>query len=398
MRRHLLAAAALVPAAAIAVLQAGSSTGSAVAQATPAATARPCDSRCGDWMDANLRINQLQLVGTAESYKQRPNAALMTLIRMGGKKDAEALDFGQPALATQLDNDVRALSFDVAFDPKGGAYKNPAGASMAMDLLPDAYVAAMGKPGFKVIHVLDVDYQSSCLALADCLKQVADWSRGHPRHLPIVITLHTNDAKTPMPGATRPVPCDTAAMEALENEVRTAFAPDQILTPDMVRGNHASLREAVTAQDWPKLGTARGKVMLVLDDTAEKAAAYHGNTLFVAGDEAAANTAFVSVTDPVKHKARIAAAVRGGFMVVTRADADTREARANMPVRRDAAFDSGAQIIQTDFALPDPKIGAYRVSLADNAHAMCGKALAPERCVRFDDGTEPLRTAAAGMP
>ena len=69
-----------------------------------------------------------------------------------------------------------------------------------------------------------------------------------------------------------------------------------------------------------------------------------------------------------------------------------------MPARRDAAFDSGAQIIQTDFALPDPKIGAYRVSLADNAHAMCGKALAPERCVRFDDGTEPLRTAAAGMP
>ena len=48
---------------------------------------------------------------------------------------------------------------------------------MAMDLLPDDYITAMAKPGFKVIHVLDVDYQSSCLALADCLKQVAAWSK-----------------------------------------------------------------------------------------------------------------------------------------------------------------------------------------------------------------------------
>ena len=274
MRRPLLAAAVLVPVAAFALLEAGTSTNPAAAQGSPALTARPCDSRCGAWMDDNLRLNQLQLVGTAESYKQRPSGALMTLIRLGGKKDAEALDFGHPSLPVQLDNDVRSLSFDVAFDPKGGAYKNPAGASMAMELLPDAYVAAMARPGFKVIHVLDVDYQSSCLALSDCLKEVADWSRAHPRHLPIVITLHTNDARTPMPGATKPMPCDAAAMDALETEVRAAFAPDQILAPDMVRGRHASLREAVTDHDWPKLGAARGKVILVLDDTPQKAAAY----------------------------------------------------------------------------------------------------------------------------
>jgi hypothetical protein len=41
-------------------------------------------------------------------------------------------------------------------------------------------------------------------------------------------------------------------------------------------------------------------------------------------------------------------------------------------------------------------IGAYKVSLADNAHALCGKRLMPEHCVRF---AEPqVRTASATMP
>src|ERR1700761_2876400 len=113
MRHHLLAAFVMVPSAAIALAQAGlfSSARPATAQAA-APVARACDEHCSPrWMDANLRINELQQVGTAESYKQRPDRALLGLIRMGGRKDAEALDYGQPALATQLDNDARALSF-----------------------------------------------------------------------------------------------------------------------------------------------------------------------------------------------------------------------------------------------------------------------------------------------
>ena len=156
-------------------------------------------------MDAHLRLDQLRLVGTAESYKLRPDSAVIGLIRMGGRKDAEAVDFGLPPISAQLDGDARTLAFDVAYDPKGGAYKNPAGAGMAMDLLPDDYIKDMSKPGFKVIHVLDVDYRSSCLLLSECLTEVAAWSKAHPGHLPIVIALRTNDSKTPMPGATKPV-------------------------------------------------------------------------------------------------------------------------------------------------------------------------------------------------
>jgi Phosphoinositide phospholipase C, Ca2+-dependent len=406
MRRSLLAAFVLVPSAAFALSQAGllSSGPPATAQtASIAPVARSCDEHCSSgWMDANLRINDLQVVGTAESAKQRPDRALLGLIRMGGRKDAEALDYGQPAVGAQLDNDARALSFDVAYDPQGAAYKNPTGASMAMDLLPDDYLRAMTRPGFKVIHVLDVDYQSSCLLLSDCLRQVADWSKAHPRHLPIVILLHTNDSKTPMPGATRPVTCDEAALNALDSEIRAVFAPGHIITPDQLQGAHASLREAALAHAWPLVGDARGKVIFVLDDSAAKVKAYQGTrkslegrAMFVATDENSPLAAFLAISDPVKDGARIQAAVRDGLMVTTRADEETREARSHDTTRRDAAFASGAQIVQTDFLTADPAIGSYRVSLADNATAMCGAGLEPEHCVRILAPVVPLHTVTA---
>ena len=402
MRRHLLAASVLVPAAVLAISHWGSLSPAAPAVAQTAQAAQACDHRCApQWLDTNLRIDQLRLVGTAESYKQRPSNAVMGLIRMGGKKDAEALDYGQPSLAAQLNDDVRALQFDVAYDPDGGAYKNPAGASMAMDLLPDAYIKAMSKPGFKVIHVLDVDYGSSCLALGDCLRQVAAWSKAHPDHLPIVISLKTNDAKTPMPGATKPRDCDEAAMNALEKEIRTVFTSDQMITPDRLQGRHASLREAAQARAWPKLGAARGKMIFVLDDSAAKIKAYQGSrkslegrAMFVAGDEASPLSAFLAIQDPQKDGNRIREAVSNGFMVITRADAETREARDNSTARREAAFASGAQIVQTDFAVADPKIGNYRVSLKNNPAALCGAKLQSEHCVSFEGAQAPVRTAS----
>ncbi len=403
MRRHFLAASALVPATLLAISQLASVSPAAPAVAQTTQSAGLCDHRCNpQWLDLNLRFDQLRLVGTAESYKQRPNSALMGLIRMGGKKDAEALDYGHPTLTAQLDADVRSLQFDVAYDPEGGAYRNPAGASMAMDLLSDDYIRAMSKPGFKVIHVLDVDYASSCLALSDCLRQVAAWSKAHPRHLPIVIALKTNDTKTPMPGATKPRDCDETAMNALETEVRAVFAPGQMITPDQLQGRHNSLREAALAHAWPKLGAARGKVIFVLDDDAAKIKAYQGvrkslegRAMFVTGDDTAPLTAFLSVDDPQKSGARIGQAVRSGLMVLTRADAETREARENKTARRDAAFASGAQIVQTNFAAADPKIGNYRVSLESNQGALCGAQLKSEHCVSFEGSDAPVRTASA---
>jgi hypothetical protein len=355
------------------------------------------------WFDANLRLNQIQTVGTAESAKQKLTPALLSLVKMGGEKDAQALDFGQPSLTAQLNANARALEFDVAYDPKGGAFANPAGASMASDLLDPAYVTAMQTPGFKVIHVLDVDYNSSCTALADCLAQVAAWSRAHKNHVPILISLHVNDIRTPMPGAKTPPPFDAAAFDALDALLRSAFTDGELITPDMVQGRYPTLRAAVQAGAWPKLGAARGKVMVLLDDKADVVKRYQGaranlegRAMFVATDESAPAAAILAIDDPRRDGARIAAAVKAGFIVKTRADSDTVEARANDTARRDAAFNSGAQFIATDFLFPDKAIGPYQVQLAANRRATCDIQVLPGICDEWsvERGTPPLVTAA----
>ena len=218
------------------------------------------------WFDANLHLNEIQVVGTAESYKLRPSAAMLGLIRMGSAEDARALDFAEPPIADQLDLGARSLEFDVAYDPKGGLYSHPAGASMAMELVSDQYVHDMSQPGFKVIHILDIDFNSSCLTLVNCLGAVARWSRAHPDHLPIIIALRTNDDKTPMPGATHPQMFDAAAFDALDGAILKVFRQDEIITPDKVQGGSPSLREAVQTRGWPSLGASRGKVLFLLDD------------------------------------------------------------------------------------------------------------------------------------
>src|SRR5258708_629807 len=94
-------------------------------------TADATDADCARaWFDANLRINEIQTVGTAESYKLRPSDAMLALIKMGSADDAKALDFAQAPIAEQLKMGARSLAFDIAYDPKGGLYKIPPGPSL----------------------------------------------------------------------------------------------------------------------------------------------------------------------------------------------------------------------------------------------------------------------------
>jgi hypothetical protein len=343
------------------------------------------------WLDANLRLNDIQIIGTADSYKERPSEGILSLVRMGGgRKDAEALDYAHPPIPDQLAAGARSLDFAVAYDPEGGLFKNPAGASMAMDLVDSDYTKRMSQPGFKVIHVLDVDYQSSCMTLTDCLNEIATWSRTHKRHIPLVITLHANDVRTPMPGAVHPLPFDASAMDALDAQIRSVFVDREIITPDQVQGQYPTLRDAVLAHNWPKLGAARGKILFVLDDDAEKCALYQGarrnlegRAMFVTAPETSPLAAFINIDDPRKDAARITAAVHNGFIVRTRADVDSVEARSGDTSRRDQAFASGAQIVTTDFLVPDAKIGAYHVNLADNPHAVCDLRPTVTKCASW---------------
>ena len=73
--------------------------------------------------------------------------------------------------------------------------------------------------------------------------------------------------------------------------------------------------------------------------------------MFASLPETEPGAAVLIVNDPIADHERIQRLVRNGFIVRTRADADTVEARTGDVTRRDQAFSSGAQLVSTDYYL-----------------------------------------------
>ena len=89
--------------------------------------------------------------------------------------------------------------------------------------------------------------------------------------------------------------------------------------------------------------------------------------------------AVMIINDPVARQDEIKRLVAQGFMVRTRADADTKEARDGSTHRRAAAFASGAQAVSTDFYLLAERYGSgYQVKL--NPPIRCNPVTAPGPC------------------
>ncbi len=385
-----------LPALAILVIALAAASCSQLAPATACNLDAPSASAAGpacaeQWIDANVAINQLQSFGTHNSYKEKIAPGEMALIAERLPKVAPTLDYEHRSLAEQLDKGARQIELDPSDDPDGGLYSTP----LARKILSERGIAlepydlsVMAKPGLKVIHVADIDYRSHCLLFVDCLKQVKAWSDAHPRHTPILMMINPKSSGIPWAGAAKVIPWSKAAFDRMDVEIRSVFGEDQLLTPDDVRGSHATLREAVTSGGWPKLGQARGKVIFTMDLSPEANAPYaeghpslKGRVAFMTTYPDAPEAAYFTMNEPEAQQADIQKLVREGFLVRTRADADTVEARAGTTTRREAALSSGAQYISTDYLWPDPRFGTgYTASLPNGAVTRCNPVNAAKGC------------------
>jgi hypothetical protein len=337
-------------------------------------------------MDHNLCLNDILTVGTHNSYHLRTHPEIVAIMQRAAPDRWWHLDYAHPPLLDQLEDGARALELDVIHDPEGGRYAHPKGLTHAG--LPDdpAYVAAMSKPGFKVLHIQDLDFRSTVLTYIEGLTIIRDWSRTHRRHVPILITMNTNDSKTRTRGGVDGLAFDEAAYDALDAEIRSVFRPDELLTPDDVRGDFPTLREAVLARGWPRLGAARGRVLLAIDEPPAHVATYRGTrrslegrACFVNTDEASPAGGYITLNEHADVP-RIKAAVEAGFLVRTRADAETIEARSGDVTRRDAALASGAQYVSTDYRRPEPGLSDYQVRLPGDAIAIANPVRAADKC------------------
>ncbi|HET8617914.1 MAG TPA: phosphatidylinositol-specific phospholipase C1-like protein [Acidimicrobiales bacterium] len=339
-----------------------------------------------------VRLNEIQVLASHNSYHVQPEPALMAALTDFLGDAAQGFEYTHRPLADELDAGVRQIELDVFVDdPAGGRYAHP----RAVDLLgvapPDP---ALAGPGLKVLHVQEVDFRSTCPTFVACLTQVRDWSDAHRGHLPITIQVEAKDSPVPDPGLgfVQPLPWTGPDFAALEREIDSVFPAGRVLAPAEVRGHRATLADAVRAGRWPRLDQVRGQVLFVLDDHGAKRDAYRAQVpdladrqVFVDVPETDPDAAVMVVNDPLSQGERIRALVAAGFIVRTRADADTVQARTGDTSMRDAAFASGAQFVSTDYVFPDEVFGTgYVADLPGEAAARCNPVSAPRRCQRAD--------------
>lgn len=336
-----------------------------------------------------VRLNHIQVIGTHNSYHLEASPAESAIRREAGVDDS-AVAYSHAPLAEQLEiQGVRQLELDLFADPEGGRFSAPRLRDLAGE---GPYDAAMREPGTKVFHIQDYDYRSNCLTLVSCLRQVRDWSRAHRRHVPLGIVLDLKDQRLPpvLP-STAPLTWTAARMDALDREIRSVFRRRELLMPDDVRGNRRTLRTAIRRDGWPTLARARGKVMFVMANRNPYRSRYlrghpglRNRVMFTNSTPAGPDAAFIEAHDPRGVGARrIRRLVRRGFLVRTRADSDTVEARVNDTARARRAFASGAQWVSTDYPAPGmaaPFGSPYVVQLPTGGVARCNPVTAPPIC------------------
>ena len=181
-----------------------------------------------------LRVNDVQTVGTHNSYHVAPIMAISTEWK-----------YSHLPIDQQLDAGVRSLEFDPHWDP--------------------VYAS------FNVYHEPVVDYRSRCHCLTSCMREVADWSSRNPGHtiLKLVIEPKYNiDLVAPYRGTH-----GVARMRALQDTLLAHWPASKVLTPKAVQGDAPTMRDAIRPGScgWPSDDETRGWVMFILDAWSENA-------------------------------------------------------------------------------------------------------------------------------
>jgi hypothetical protein len=340
--------------------------------------------------DAHPRLNEIQVVGTHNSYHVQPRPSLLGALAGFDPQLSATLEYTHLPLDEQLERGARQLEIDVFADPDGGRYARRAGL-IAIGEDPRSGLAELDEPGLKVLHIQDLDFETHCSTFVACLETVRRWSRAHPSHVPLMIMIEAKSEAIDDPlglGFVVPIPFGAAEVEAIDAEIRSVFSEAELITPDQVRGDARTLDRAVTGRGWPSVFDARGKLLFTLlngDSTRDRYVDGHpslsGRVMFTNSPRDAPEAAFFNVNDALVDGPQINELVSEGFLVRTRADIDTIEARNGDTSRRTAAFASGAQYVSTDYLVPDASFGTgYVATLPGGGSVRCNPLAAPDSC------------------
>ena len=310
-------------------------------------SADPC-AGLGPDPGAGIRLNQMQMKGTHNSYHLAPDPSVN-----------EEWDYTMPPLPVQLEQmGVRQFELDVN------------------------WLSSEGR--FAVFHVEFLDTGTTCYYLRECLGQLKAWSEANPGHHPIFVYIEpkNNIYDTHIAGWSG-VMADF--YDALDADILAVWPRSRLVTPDEVKGAHQSVADGLAATGWPTLARSRGKALFMLLDTGLHQKHYtfgnsslDGRAMFSDSRPGDPYGAIRRFDDPLRNQEAIRQAVRDGLLVRTRADAGD-EPRAGETTRREAAFSSGAQMVSTDYPAPG-MIAGYDVAIPGGTPSRCNPVNGPAGC------------------
>ncbi len=211
----------------------------------------------------------------------------------------------------------------------------------------------------------------------DCLAEIRAWSDAYPQHAPLLVYLELKDSDVDRISPDYGELVDR--WPEIEAAIDASLGRDRLLTPDDVRGDHATLRDALAADGWPTMLTARGRVVFCILNGDPHRAAYLADAPALAG-----RLMFVgsgSEDDPVAAYFKDVSADRArelaerGFVTtanVDGADADPEGLDAGWQAMRDA----GLHHLATDLAWPGATVSGRWLDLSPG----CNPITAPEGC------------------
>ena len=124
-------------------------------------------------------------------------------------------------------------------------------------------------PGTKVLHVPDADIHTVCHTLVSCLGIIKGWLDAHPGSIPIPIMMEFKVAEelSEAHGGAKIIPWDNEELlSGLDEEIRSVFPNEMLITPDDVRRDGLTLEESILKAGWPDLDSARGRIFFLMDN------------------------------------------------------------------------------------------------------------------------------------
>ena len=343
--------------------------------------------------NSGVRLNQIQMMGSHNSYHRELSPAEQK-VQQAQNPGSVDLWYSHASIPSQLeDQNIRTLELDLLPDPDGGLYTYPLIRKLTgQGPLTDP---AMAKPGIKIMHIPDFDYNTNCDTFVLCLQQVKSWSDKHPDHVPITINLELkqSDPNVVAAGGVQSPPWDAAALDGVDREIRSVFPEQTLLTADDVRKPGLTLEQSVLTKGWPKLDAVRGQVLFYFDNGGPGAIRdlylagkpnLEGRAVFTRGPEGRPDAAITQVNDPRgANQAEIQRLVSKGYLIRTRSDEPLATIRDNDTSRVGIALASGAQVVTTDF----PVVGMaarydsdFVAKLPGNSAVRCNPVSAPQWC------------------